>query len=109
MHTHTRYIPIFEVEVGMVLASSISLTNHGFLTVKLARGHALTASCIEQLIMRGAEYLEIIEFDTRAAEDMALDNVVATRRVQEIFAGADMSNPATAELFLQILRYRSAS
>lgn len=109
MHTRTRFIPIMEAKVGMTLAAPISLTNHGRLSLKLAKDFHLNALSIDQLVAHGAEYIAVIEPDVHTEEQVMLENDAAIQRVQEIFSGADISNPTTAELFRQILRYRSTS
>jgi hypothetical protein len=109
MHTGTRFITIVEAAVGMVLAESISLSSDGFLRLKLARGHVLTANCINQLIVHGAEYIAISEPDDRSDDQIALDQAAALQRVQTVFYGADMDDANTAALYHQVKIFRSAS
>lgn len=108
MHTRVRYIPIVEAEVGMVLAASVSLTSNGLLSIKLARGHALTANCINQLVVHGAEHISISEPDIRTADQIAFDHSAALLRVQSIFHGADLDDPTTAALYNQVKIYRGS-
>lgn len=107
MRTRTKHIPIFDAKVGMTLASSISLTNHGQLSLKLNQGHTLSIASIEQLIAHGAEYIAIVEADRRSETQVAIDNSAAIQRVNEIFAGVEMRDPNINALVKQVLRYRT--
>lgn len=109
MGERIRFIPIVDAKVGMTLAAPISLTNHGMLSLKLAKGIDLNTLSIDQLVAHGAEYIAVIEPDFRTEAQAVLENDAAIRRVQEIFAGADISDSTTAELFRQVLRYRSTT
>lgn len=109
MHTRSRFIPITEAQVGMRLAESITLTSHGHLIFKLAQGHVLTVSCINQLIAHGAEQIHISQTDQRTDVQIALDTIKAAQHVQEIFSDADLKDTNTAALYQQVLIYRRES
>jgi hypothetical protein len=49
----------------------------------------------------------IVEPDTRPSEQIATEAAEAAHRVMEIFAGADLTDPAMATLFNQILIFHS--
>lgn len=108
MRTRNRYLPISAVEVGMVLGAQVCAVERGNLSVRLPPGHALTADNLHQLRTRRAEFILVSEADPRSDAEVAADLVVATNRVRQIFAGADLNEPLLASLFAQVLAYRSA-
>ena len=108
MRTRNRYIPSSAIEVGMVLGAQVCTVEHGNLGVSLPCGHVLTEENLHQLHARHAEYLLVAEPDTRSDQALAADLARASARVQQIFAGADLSDPTVASLFEQVLAYRSA-
>jgi len=108
MRTHLRYIPIDEVQAGMVLANHTNIVNEGMLRMSLPQGHALTEDNLHQLNSHHAEFLFIAEPDTRSDEEVAVDTAAVAHRVMEIFDGADLSQPHVLGLFDQVLSYRNA-
>ncbi len=108
MRTRPRYLPIIEAEAGMVLGTPVRVVSHGQLRFSLPAGHTLTEDNLHQLAAHRAEFIFVAEPDMRADEEIALDAAAAARRVMEIFAGADLSDPTMAALFDQVLSYRSA-
>lgn len=109
MGTRSRFISVTEARAGMRLAEPIQLVSHGRLTLSLAQGHLLTPQCVDQLLAHGAECLLVTEEDLRTPEQRAHDVDAMTRRVQQVFASADLSDPTMAALFAQVLAYRSGS
>lgn len=91
----------------MTLASPISLTNHGQLSLKLNQGITLSIVSIEQLVAHGAEYIAIVESDSRSEAQVAIDNSAAIQRVNEIFTGVETRDPNTNALVKQVLCYRT--
>lgn len=108
MRTRTRYLPLAEVEAGMVLAAPATAASHGILRFSLPAGHALTDDNLRQLAAHQVECLFVVEPDLRSDEQVATDAAAAAGRALEIFAGADLGNPTLAALFDQVLRFRSA-
>ena len=108
MRTRTHYLPLAEVETGMVLAAASSAASHGIRRFSLAAGHQLTEDNLHQLRAHKVEYVFVLERDRRSDEQVAIDAAMAARRALEIFADADLENPTTAALFDQVLRFRSA-
>lgn len=108
MRTRTQYIPLEEAEAGMLLGAPLSVRQHGILRYSLPAGHTLTRDNLRQLKAHQAEFLFIVQPDTRSDEQVAVDAALAARRTMEIFAGADLSDPTMAFLFDQVLVYRSA-
>lgn len=107
MMTCLRYKPFFEVQAGMVLGESVSISDQGYLCISLPEGHALTQDNLRQLASHHAEYVVISEPDTRSEIQIAIDATETKRRVSEIFSCADLANPTIAALFEQVLAYKS--
>jgi hypothetical protein len=107
MRTRPRYITLIEAEAGMELAAPLSTVSHGILSLKLPAGHILTHDSLQQLHAHKAESIFIVEPDTRPSGQIAIKAAEAAHRVMEIFAGADLSDPAMATLFNQILIFHS--
>lgn len=108
MRTRTRYIPITDVQPGMLLAEPVRLVSGGYLRFSLPAGNPLTEDNIDQLLRLRAEFIAIAQADTRSDEEVAVDSAMAARRVMEIFTGADLADAHVAALFDQVLGYRSA-
>lgn len=108
MRTRKRYLPLHEVDAGMMLGARIRIPHRGTQRYTLPAGHVLTEDNLFQLGRHRAEFIFIEEADTRPAEQIAEDTAQAARRVMEIFAGADLGDPVMARLFDQVLRFRSA-
>ena len=108
MKTRPRYIPLIEIEAGMVLGGPVNVVHHGMLRFSLPAGHALTDGNLNQLAAHHAEFILIAEPDSRPDEQVAADAAHAAQRVLDIFAGADLTDPTMAALFDQVLIYRSA-
>ena len=103
-----HYLPFGDVEPGMVLGEPLMLTERGMLRLRLPAGHELTEGNLRQLRALHAEFVCVIKPDLRSDEEIAAEAASAAARVIEIFAGADLSNPALAALFDRVLAYRSA-
>jgi len=102
-----RLIAISDAKVGMVLTEPISLVSHGLLKLKMAKDSCLTAYCIDQLVLHGAEFISVVEPDPRTEEQILGEASLAVNRVREIFKYADMSHSTTLALYEQMLKYRS--
>jgi len=107
MRTRLRYIALEEAHEGMVLGAPVLLKSHGMLRVSLPAAHELTGDNLRQLAIYGGEFITVIEPDQRSDEQIAEDAAIAARRMLEIFAGADLTASPMAELFDQILAFRS--
>lgn len=107
MRTRRHYIPLLEAKVGMLLSAPACVVERGVLSVRLSAGQALTEDGLHQLHARHAEFIFVEEADTRSDEQVGIDAALAARRVQQIFEGADLTDPNMAALFDQILAYRS--
>jgi hypothetical protein len=107
MKTRPRYITLIEAEAGMELAAPLSTVNNGRLGLTLPAGHILTIDSLQQLQAHKAEFMFVVEVDERPSEQIAVEAAQAAHRVMEIFAGADLSEPAMATLFNQILIFHS--
>jgi hypothetical protein len=102
------YVPMEHIREGMVLGDSIQVSHHGYLSLTLPAGHALTDENIEQLGIHHAEFIPIDQKDQRSDEGVAVDVAQAVGRVLSIFEGVDLTDPAMAAFFDQVLAYRSA-
>lgn len=92
----------------MVLGAPVIVVRGGILRFSLPTGHALTEDNLHQLMVHQAEFVFVVEPDTRSDEQVAEDTAAAARRTLEIFDGADLTEPTMAALFDQVLGYRSA-
>ncbi|MFA6119875.1 MAG: hypothetical protein WCT35_02650 [Sideroxydans sp.] len=108
MRNRTRFITIIEAEPGMTLGADVNVVNHGILRLSLKEGAILTELDIRQLSTYQAEYIFIVEPDSRVPEQVAVDVAKVANRVMEIFSGADLTDPMLAKLFNQVILYRSA-
>lgn len=107
MRTRPRYITLMEAEVGMELAAPLTTVSNGRLGMTLPTGHVLSNESLEQLHAHKAEFMFVVELDERTSEQIAVEAAEAAHRVMDIFAGADLSEPAMATLFNQILIFHS--
>jgi hypothetical protein len=107
VRTRLRYIALEEAREGMELGAPINLASHGMLRVALPAGHALTEDNLRQLAIYGGEFITVVVEDRRSDEQVAIEAATAARRLMEIFSGADVTKSPMAELFDQILAYRS--
>lgn len=102
-----HFLPLTELAAGMVLAAPVQAVVSGQLRFSLPAAHALTPDNLRQLAVHRVEFVFVDLPDDRSDQDVAVDAALAARRTMEIFAGADLSDPAMAKLFDQILTYRS--
>lgn len=101
-----RYLPLDELQPGMVLAKPILLSKRGVVTLKLQNGVRLDRTLLDQLAAHQAEYacVEIEEHqNARAHETYALTH---EERLQYLFRQVNLENPDNLELFKQLLIYR---
>jgi hypothetical protein len=108
MRIRQRYIPIIEAEGGMVLRAAANAVSGGALSFSLPAGHVLTEDNLHQLNAHRVEFIFVTEPDLRTDQEVAADAALVARQVMRIFAGADLSDSTMAELFDQVLAYRSA-
>lgn len=108
MRTRTQYIPLNEAEAGMTLAAPLNVIKNRQTRFSLPTGHVLTADNLRQMAANRAEFIFIVEPDSRSDEQVALDTALVARRVMEIFQDADLTDQTTMALFDQILAYRNA-
>lgn len=107
MRRRTHYLPLAEIAEGMILASPVRAMTGGQLRFSLPAAHALTGDNLRQLAVHRVEFVFVDLPDDRSDLEVAVDAALAARRTLEIFASADLSDPAMAALFDQILAYRS--
>jgi hypothetical protein len=108
MRSRHHYLPIDEVEAGMVLGSDANAVTGGAESFSLPAGHTLTDDNLHQMVAHQVEFVFVVKPDTRTDEQVAVDSAQAARRMIRIFEGADFSDPNTAALFDQVLGFRSA-
>jgi len=107
MRTRLHYIPISDAKEGMVLGAPLTVVYRGILSLTLPDGHALTDENMNQLSAHYAEFMCVLEDDTRTDDEVAVDAAKAADRVHQIFEGADLSDATLATLFDQVLGYRN--
>lgn len=103
-----HYLPLGEVEPGMILGEAIVIVERNTLRFRLPAKHELTESNLRQLGAYHAEFVCVSLPDPRSDEEVATEAAAAAARVMDIFSGADLSQPAMAALFDRVLAYRSA-
>ena len=108
MRTRILYIPISEAEVGMTLSAPLNVVHRGRLNFTLPVGHVLTEENLQQLSAHFAEFMCVVQPDTRSDEVFAAEYALAVGRVTQIFEGADLSDPTMATLFKQVLGFRTS-
>lgn len=92
----------------MTLGAPLMLAEHGVMSFSLAAGHVLTESNIRQMTVRHAEFVCVLQADTRSDAERAAAWLDAETRLQQIFHCADLTQPATAGLYQAVLAYRRA-
>lgn len=107
MRSRHRYIALEDAREGAILGAPVSLTSNGMLRFALPAGHALTEDNLRQMAIYGGEFVTVVEPDLRSDEQIAIDVANAARRLIEVFSGADLTKSPMADLFDQILGYRS--
>jgi len=108
MKTRRQYIPVTDIEPGMVLGETVQVVERGLLSMELPPGHLLTADNLNQLRAHHAEYICIEQPDERSDEQIAKDTEQAARRVQESFRDSNLDDPTLLSLFDQVTAYRTA-
>ena len=108
MKTRRQYIPVTEVEPGMVLGETVQVVERGLLSMVLPPGHPLTPDNVNQLNAHHAEFICIDQPDDRSDEQIALDTEQAAHRVQEIFKDCNMDDPTLLALFDKVMAYRNS-
>lgn len=108
MSARSRYLPLFELEVGMVIGKPLDIVEQGIVTFSLPHGHVLTQQNLEQLAVHNAAYACIEQEDERTDEEMRLLVEQQSSRLETIFSSADLGQSATRTLYLALLAYRSA-
>ncbi len=107
MRRRLHYLPLAEVEVGMVLGAPVQAVSGGQLRFGLPAAHTLTSDNLRQLAAHRVEFVFADLPDDRSDQEIAVDAALAARRTMEVFSTADLSEPWMAALFDQVLTYRS--
>ncbi|WP_306603316.1 hypothetical protein [Azonexus sp.] len=107
MKQRLRYLPLSDIEEGMVLGAGLTISVNGVTNFTLPAGHALTESNIRQIALRHGEFVCIAEEDTRSDEAYAADLAITRCRLEQIFSRADLAQPSIAGLYAAVLAYRS--
>jgi hypothetical protein len=105
MRTRTHYIPVHDAQVGMLLAESVK---DSFARSMFPMGLQLSEENLHQLLAHQIEYICVTEQDSRNDTVVADDAAHSAKDVLDIFEHADLTDPAMAALFNQVLTYRSA-
>ena len=108
MKTRIRIINLTEAVIDKVLAESVDTVNSGIRHQLFPAGHRLTEDSLLQLALSHIEFIAILEPDYRSSSQVAVDSAAAACRIMKVFADADLGNPFMADLFDQVLTYRSA-
>lgn len=106
MSHRLRYLPLPEVNEGMVLGTQLVVAEHGVIRFSLPAGHALTEANLRQLAIHQAEFVCIQEEDARTDDEREREWAAHEERLARIFRSADMNDPAVAGLYNAVLAYR---
>lgn len=107
MKYRKRYVPLNEVQVGMLLGAPANAVRRGAMIFSLPADHALTEENIQQLAAHEVEYIYVLVPDLRDDATIAADSAASAQQTVNIFAGADLSDPTMLAFFDQVLQYRS--
>lgn len=108
MDLRQKYLPIFDLSAGMVLAKPLVLTERGRVTLRLPAGHILTEASLEQLAAHRAEYACIQVEDTRSATERQAAEEEQEARQARIFQFADLNSPDIRAFYQALLAYRKS-
>ena len=108
MPERLRYLPLFELEPGMVLGRPLVLSERGQAVFRLAAGQVLSEANLSQLRARHAEYACICEEDPRDESLRCQQRAAQEARLAAIFRNADLNHPETRAFYEAVLTYRSA-
>ena len=105
LSTLHAYIATFEAVPGMRLARTLSkVRNHQLFL--LPAGTELTEVLIRQMVVRDIPSLVVEVPDVRSEEQREQDRVRVEAEVRHCFRGADLTQPAIADLYASVLEYR---
>lgn len=108
MDLRQRYLPLFNLSAGMVLAKPLVLIERGRVTLRLPAGHVLTEASLEQLAAHHAEYACIREEDTRSEAERQADWAQQEARQARVFQFADLDSPDIRAFYQALLAYRKS-
>lgn len=106
MEIRLRYLPISDVQEGMLLGAPLVLSEHGVSNFSLPAGHELTESNLRQMSVRHAECVCIQLPDERSEAERDAAWKASEARLRHIFRSSDLNSPATARLYQAVLAYR---
>lgn len=106
MEIRLRYLPIVDVQEGMVLGAPLVLTEHGVNTFSLPAGHALTETNLRQMSIRHAEFVCVQQTDERSAQEREAEWEAAEARLKHIFRASNLDDPLMAHLYSAVLAFR---
>lgn len=107
MNYRLHYLPLPDIAPGMVLGAPLILTEKGVISFSLPLGHVLTASNLQQMKVRQAEFVCVQEVDSRSDAECAAARAQAEARLQRLFRAADLRQPAVASLYEAVRAFRS--
>ena len=106
METRLRFLPIADVQEGMILGAPAVPAEQGVSNFSLPAGHMLTESNIHQLAVRHADFVCIQIPDERTQEEREAEWSMNEIRLQQIFRVADLNDPTMAHLYQAVLAFR---
>ena len=106
MEIRLRYLPLADVQEGMVLGAPLVVIEHGVSTFSLPAGHALTETNLRQMSIRHAEFVCVQMQDERTETERMGEWNAAEARLRHIFRAADLDDPVMANLYSAVLAYR---
>jgi putative nucleotidyltransferase with HDIG domain len=102
------FLPIDQLQQGMILAADVTATNGRLL---LSKSKAIEPKHLNIFKMWGVPEVQVKESKGSQAEETPAMDPEAMRRIAEslkpFFAGNDLTHPAVAEIFRQALIHRS--
>ena len=108
MNIRTRFLPVNELQVGMLTARALIVVEHGLVSYSLPADHTLTQQNIGQLTLHDAICICVTHQDTRSQDEISAFVEGQSERMRIIFKPTDLAQPANRTLFDALSAYRSA-
>jgi hypothetical protein len=102
-----RYLPLFDLKAGMVLARPVLLSERGMVILSFPGGQMLTPAHLEQLAAHHAEVACV--FVEPSIRDADYEKYTATQkeRMATLFRNANLEDPLTQAFFDRVFSFRS--
>ena len=106
METRLRYLPIADVQEGMVLGAALVLAENGVSNFSLPAGHELTETNLRQMAVRHAEFVCVQVPDERGEAERDAEWKASEARLRHIFRATRPGDPVMGKLYEAVLAFR---